>query len=237
MASEHGEAGGAAPGPVVEPAGASVEARAGKLGFVAHEVRNPLSTALWTAELMARMSAADRGGARGEKMAEMMLRALGRVRQLFEDHFLSERLDVGGIPVRAEPQALGPAVEAAGARRPADLGELSLVIEPGLSVRADKVLLERLLDLVLAAAGGEGAPVALSARRIGPLTRILLEGRPLTEASLADPVKGSPSDMKGRALSLPLARRIAAVLGGELRVAGGALELVLPAALEPAEDV
>jgi len=237
MASEHGEeGGGVAPGPV-EPAGSSVEARAGKLGFVAHEVRNPLSTALWTAELMARMSAADRGGARGEKMAEMMLRALGRVRQLFEDHFLSERLDVGGIPVRSEPQPLGPLVEAAGGRRPSDVGELALQVEPGLAVIGDKVLLERLLDLLVAAAGGEGAPVALSARRIGPLARILLEGRPLTEAGLADPVKGSPSDMKGRALSLPLARRIAAVLGGELRVAGGALELVLPAAPGPSEDV
>ena len=37
------------------------EERSGYLGFVAHEVRNPLSTALWSAELLARMSPAERG--------------------------------------------------------------------------------------------------------------------------------------------------------------------------------
>jgi hypothetical protein len=42
--------------------------------------------------------------------------------------------------------------------------------------------------------------------------------------------------MKGRALGLPLARRIAAALGGELRVAGGGLELELPVAPEGGED-
>lgn len=214
--------------PASGPAAEGPEARAGRLGFVAHEVRNPLSTALWTAELLARMSAADRGGARGEKMSEMMLRALGRVRQLVEDHFLTERLDVGGIPIRAEPQPLGPALEAAAGHRPADTGEVTVDVEEELAVRADKVLLERLLDLLVAGAGGEGAAVAIRARRMGPVVRVTLEGRPVPDAALADPVKGSPSDMRGRALSLPLARRLAGVLGGELRVTAGALDLALP---------
>ena len=72
------------------------DVRGDHLGFVAHEVRNPLSTALWSAELLARMTPEERGGARGEKLTAMCLRSLGRVRQLVEDHFLCERLDAGG---------------------------------------------------------------------------------------------------------------------------------------------
>src|SRR5512142_464964 len=77
-------------------------ARGGYLGFVAHEVRNPLSTALWSAELLARMAAEERSGPRGDKLTGMCLRSLSRVRQLIEDHFLCERLDVGGLPLRIE---------------------------------------------------------------------------------------------------------------------------------------
>jgi signal transduction histidine kinase len=203
--------------------------RSGRLGFVAHEVRNPLATALWTAELLSRMSAADRGGARGEKMTDMMLRALGRVRQLVEDHFLTERLDVAGIPVRAEAHALRAAVEAAAARKAADVGAVAVEVPEGLRARADKVLLDRTLDTLVAGAGGEGVPVTVSGRAEGPFVQLRFSGRPLPADVLLDPVKGSPSDLKGRALALPLARRIAAALGGELRVEGGALELALPA--------
>jgi hypothetical protein len=108
--------------------------------------------------------------------------------------------------------------------------------EPALAVRADKVLLDRLLDLLVAGAGGEGAATSIRARRLGPVAQVVLEGRPVPDAALADPVKGSPSDMRGRALSLPLARRIAGVLGGELRAAAGALELVLPAEAPEGQD-
>ena len=81
-----------------EHRGDAEAARPGHLGFVAHEIRNPLSTALWTAEMLARMTAADRGGARGEKLSAMCLRSVARVRQLIEDHLLCERLDAGTPP-------------------------------------------------------------------------------------------------------------------------------------------
>src|SRR5512138_522027 len=90
--------------------GGAARRRGAFLGFVAHEVRNPLSTALWSAELLARLSAEERGGARGEKLVGMCLRSISRVRQLVEDHFLCERLDSGGIPVRAEGVGLREAV-------------------------------------------------------------------------------------------------------------------------------
>src|SRR6266545_1024788 len=87
--------------------------RGGFLGFVAHEMRNPLATALWSAELLARLSPEERGGARGEKLAGMALRALQRLRYLVEDHFLAERLDAEGIPLRLEQIAVADAVAAA----------------------------------------------------------------------------------------------------------------------------
>jgi len=203
--------------------------RSGRLGFVAHEVRNPLSTALWTAELMARMSAEDRGGARGEKMSAMMLRALGRVRQLIEDHFLSERLDAGGIPLRSEPVGLRVALQAAAARKPPDAGEVKVDVDEAVVVRADRVLLERALDALVAAAARDGAGASATARGHGERVVLRMAGAPLPDLALVDPVKGSTSDPKGRALSLPLARRIAEALRGQLSVVGGGLELELPA--------
>jgi hypothetical protein len=63
-------------------------------------------------------------------------------------------------------------------------------------------------------------------------------GRRADPAALPDPVKGSPSDPTGRALAVPLARRIAAALGGSLAVHEGAWLLTVPraAAYTPPPD-
>jgi K+-sensing histidine kinase KdpD len=192
------------------------DARGGHLGFVAHEIRNPLSTALWTAELLARMSAAERGGARGEKLSAMCLRSIARVRQLAEDHFLTERLDIGGIPLRVEALGLSDVLAAVLERRPPNAQAVAAEIDPALGVDADRTLLERALESLVAVAGGEGVLVRVAARAAGDVVIVDVDGRAAEAAALADPVKGSPSDPTGRALALPLARRIAAVLGGTL---------------------
>ncbi len=208
-------------------AGDERELRGGYLGFVAHEVRNPLSTALWSAELLARMSPEDRAGARGEKLTAMCLRSLARVRQLVEDHFLVERLDADGLPIRIEEvdvrEVLEPVVARAGADAPA------VDVPEGLTVAADRALLERALDsLVAAAAGGKRAPVRLSARAQDGRVVIRVEGEPPGPGALEDPRKGAPSEQRGRALSVPVARRVAAALGGDLRLEGEGYVLSLP---------
>ena len=58
-------------------------------------------------------------------------------------------------------------------------------------------------------------------------------GAPPAPGALDDPKKGTQGDPKGRALALPMARRIAAALDGSLAVEGDALVLNVPAA--PAE--
>jgi K+-sensing histidine kinase KdpD len=218
---EEGDGAASAPG---------AEERGGFLAFVAHEVRNPLSTALWSAELLARLAAEERGGARGEKLTAMCLRSLGRVRQLVEDHFLCERLDVGAIPVRKEFIPVRELLEELIAKRPPDVGEVSLEVDPELGVSGDRALLERAFDALLSAAGREGARVRVSGRADRDAATLAFMGADLGPDPLVDPRKGSPGDPKGRALALPMARRVAAALGGRLMAEGGGLVLSLPRA-------
>jgi signal transduction histidine kinase len=202
--------------------------RPGHLGFVAHEIRNPLSTALWTAEMLVRMTAADRGGARGEKLSAMCLRAVARVRQLVEDHLLCERLDAGDLPVRVEAVGAKEALDAVLEKRPAETASASA--DPALGVEVDRGLLERALESLVAVAGTEGTPVAVTASATDREVSFVVNGRPADEAALADPVKGSPTEHHGRALAVPLARRIAAAIGGTLAAKGGSWSLTVPRA-------
>src|SRR2546423_10040063 len=77
--------------------------RRGKyLGFVAHEIKNPLATALWSCDLLKRMDSADRSGPRAEKMVDASLRALRRMRRLVDDFFTMERLKEHGYELHEE---------------------------------------------------------------------------------------------------------------------------------------
>jgi K+-sensing histidine kinase KdpD len=210
------------------------EVRAEHLGFVAHEIRNPLSTALWTAELLERIPPAERGGARGAKLSAMCLRSLARVRQLVEDHLLAERLDAGGLPLRVEAIALAEAVGAVAGRRPADAAPVAVQVDPALAVEGDRPLVERALEALVAVAGAGRTPVAVTARATEREVIVRVAGRAADPGALADPVKGSPGDPAGRALALPLARRIAAALGGALAAGDGGWLLTLPRAAAPA---
>jgi hypothetical protein len=202
------------------------EERASHLAFVAHEIRNPLSTALWSVELLARMTPEERGGARGEKLSRMSLRALTRLRRLVEDHLLASRLDVKGIPVESEEipaRELFPGANILGG------GSLELELEAGLSVVADPGLARRAVEGMLLSASRDGADVRVVGTRRGGMARFRATGAPATTADLADPRRGDPGDTRGAALALSVARRATAILGGTIRVDGDAWLLELPA--------
>jgi signal transduction histidine kinase len=206
------------------------EEKASHLAFVAHEIRNPLSTALWSVELLARMTPEERGGARGEKLSRMSLRALTRLRRLVEDHLLAARLDVGGIPVELEEipaREIFPGASAIGA------GSLELELETGLSVVADSALARRAVEGVLLSAARGGADVRVTGTRRGRLARFRAVGAPASASELADPRRGDAGDTRGAALALSVARRACAVLGGAIRVEGEAWVLELPAPEAP----
>ena len=205
---------------------ANPDDKASHLAFVAHEIRNPLSTALWSVELLARMTPEERGGARGEKLSLMSMRALTKLRRLVEDHLLAARLDVGGIPVELEEipaREIFPSASAIGA------GSLELELETGLLVVADPVLARRAVEGVLLAAARGGTDVRVSGTRRGRLARFRAEGAPASAAELDDPRRGDPGDTRGAALALPVARRVCALLGGSIHIEGGAWVLELPA--------
>jgi hypothetical protein len=201
------------------------EEKASHLAFVAHEIRNPLSTALWSVELLARMTPEERGGARGEKLSRMSLRALTRLRRLVEDHLLIARLDVGGIPLELEEvpaREMFPGAAAVGA------GSIELELESGLSVVGDPSLARRIVEGVLLAAARGGADVRVTGTRKGRVARFRFDGAKATPEELVDPRRGDNGDTRGSALALPVARRACALLGGSVGVDGGAWILELP---------
>jgi signal transduction histidine kinase len=201
--------------------------RASHLGFVAHEVRNPLSTALWTAELLARLPPEERGGARGERLVAICLRSVLRMRFLIEDHFLAERLDAGGYPLRAEALSLDGALEEAMARRPSPV-PVERAGEAGLRVLADRALLVRVLEALVAVAAVEVPAVTVTVSQGPRQVEVRVSGA--APGSLEDPGKGAASEPRGHALALPMARRAAATFGGSLAVDGGAYILSIPPA-------
>src|SRR5437763_11628646 len=83
------------------------------LGFVAHELKNPLAAALWSCDLLKRMEGADRTGERAEKMIDVSLRALRRMRRLIDDFFTIERLIEQGYELKREPVEVKVLVDAA----------------------------------------------------------------------------------------------------------------------------
>jgi hypothetical protein len=193
-------------------------------------MRNPLSTALWSCELLARLAPDDRAGPRGEKLVGMGLRALQRLRTLIEDHFLAERLDVGGIPLRPEVVSLKDTVEAVARKIP-----LEPIDGPGSQlaaalVWADRGVLERLLEGLLAVSGRGKEPVRVTVERRQRSWALWVAGAPPPSEALAVPNKGSTSDPTGRALALHMAVRAASALGGALEARADGYHLLLPAA-------
>jgi K+-sensing histidine kinase KdpD len=227
---ERDHSGAPATGRVETPA---PEGRGSFLGFVAHEMRNPLATALWSAELLVRLAPEERAGPRGDKLAGMALRALQRLRFLVEDHFLAERLEVAGLPLRVEPVALREVLDAIDARK--GTLELTRSGEDDLVVLADRGLLERALDGVIAFAGRSKVPVAVAARRSDGCAHVHVRGAPPEPDALAPPHKGTASDPTGHALALHMAQRVAQAMGGALTISEGGYLLSVP--LGSARDV
>jgi hypothetical protein len=159
----------------------------------------------------------------------MCLRSLARVRQLVEDHFMCERLDVAGLPVRVEPLDTRELLDVVIGRRPAGAPAPELHFDGLVAVEADRTLLERTLDALVALASRDGALVSVDATVYDGVARLVFRGHPATLELLEDPRKGSPGEPRGRALAGPLARRAAGVLGGSLKVEEGAFVLTLPA--------
>ncbi len=148
-----------------------------------------------------------------------------------EDHFLADRLAVAGMPLRIESIALRRVLD--GVKAKAGVPEARLDVAPELWASADRNLVERALEGLLAVAGRGGVPVAVAGEAYGSAVTLRFRGAPPAPDALQPPQKGTPSDPSGRALALHMAVQVAATLGGELTATSEDLVLRLPAAKSP----
>jgi hypothetical protein len=208
--------------------------RRGKyLGFVAHEIKNPLATALWSCDLLKRMDTADRSGPRAEKMVDASLRALRRMRRLVDDFFTMERLNEHGYELHSETVALRSLVDGA----MAVLAEKEGIATQGWAVdvpvevlvTGDLEMLRRGLRLVLEhmARGGQGLTLVGHAAPSGSelLVRSSAPPNPLVPPVPEERPSGDPT---GSVLGYVLAETIFAAHGGSVQEREGALLVSLP---------
>jgi len=210
------------------------------LANVSHELRSPLARLRVALELLPRDDASE---ARVRDL-EVDIAELDR---LIEDVLTMSRLDAQALPLRREPVDLGAlfaqiaeraALDPATARASVRVAEGSA--PPALD--ADPALLRRALwNLVENAARYGAPPVTLSARREGGVVAISVddEGRgiaPGDRERVFQPFfrAAGDDDRRGFGLGLALARRVAEVHGGAIRVAdaprGCTLVIEIPAA-------
>ncbi len=211
-----------------EPGDADLGGRASYLGFVAHEARNPLATALWSAELLGRISPEERAGPRGERLAAACRRSLERLRHLVEDHLLSERLDAGGLSMHPEAVPLEELVSAAAKR--AGVQGWKGDLRGDLHVLSDRTVAERSVEGAMAAAARGGAAVEVEGRLAGGRVVLRIRGADPVPRALEDPRRGTAPADRARPLARSMARRAARAAGGRLDVQAGAYLLELPAA-------
>ncbi|HYS07859.1 MAG TPA: histidine kinase dimerization/phospho-acceptor domain-containing protein [Myxococcales bacterium] len=206
------------------------------LGFVAHEIKNPLATALWSCDLLKRMGPADRAGERADKMVDVSLRALRRMRRLIDDYFTIERLMEQGYDLKRERITLLQLVEPVlrileekdGIATQAwqlELGDAATVGDTEMLRRAVRASLEHMarssqMPRLSIAARAEGASPAIYIRAESPPQPVIPP----------DPEERPSGDPAGAVLGFALAARILACHDGRLEEREGGLLLVLPPA-------
>ncbi len=204
------------------------------LGFVAHELKNPLATALWSSDLLKRMDSADRAGERAEKMIDVSLRALRRMRRLIDDFFTIERLLEHGYELKRERLSLKDLVEPA-MRALAEkdgiatdgwlmeLGDIRTLGDADMLRRAVRAALEHM------ARASQTPRLSLAGRMDGssPVLHIRAEAPP-HPIFPPDPEERPSGDPAGAVLGVALASRILASHDGRLEEREGGLWLVFP---------
>lgn len=222
-----------------------LKTRAKYLGFVAHEIKNPLATALWSVDLLKRMEGADRSGPRSEKIIDASLRALRRMRRLVDDYFTLERLLHGGFELRDEGLQLRALVDGALATLAEKEGipaaRFSADVPEQLSVRGDIEYLRRGLRGALETLhrAAPEASISLVGGSVDGEVFLVVRGEglplPLSPAAPEDRASGDPS---GAVLAFALCEAVFAAHGGrvEEKDEGLYLRFGRPAAVATAKE-
>jgi K+-sensing histidine kinase KdpD len=211
--------------------------RRGKyLGFVAHEIKNPLATALWSCDLLKRMDTADRAGPRAEKMVDASLRALRRMRRLVDDYFTIERLQERGYELHRESLELRSLVDGALAAL-ADKDGIPIrdwsVDVPGQAlVTGDADMLRRgirvLLEYMAISATGHAQLSVVGHATPSGSELVVRSSTPPNPLVPPHPEERASGDPAGTVLGYALAEAIVAAHGGSIQARDGALVVTLP---------
>ena len=200
------------------------------LGFVAHEIKNPLATALWSCDLLKRMEGADRSGERAEKMIDVSLRALRRMRRLIDDYFTIERLLENGYELRRERLAVKELVDSTVQTllEKDKIPTAGWVNELQGEITGDGELLRKALRAAIEYVARASPQPRLSfAMRDGAL--LIRAETPPAQLIPPDPEDRASGDPSGAVLGFALAARILEAHGGRIEERDGALALILPA--------
>ena len=200
------------------------------LGFVAHEIKNPLATALWSCDLLKRMEGPERSGERAEKMIDVSLRALRRMRRLIDDYFTIERLLENGYELRRERVAVKDLVDATlqTVAEKDNIPTAGWVNELQGEVMGDGEMLRKALRAAIEyLARASPAPRLSFKMREGAL--LIRAETPPAQLIPPDPEDRASGDPTGAVLGFALAARILEAHGGRIEERDGALALILPA--------
>src|SRR5260221_1125378 len=204
--------------------------RAKYLSFVAHEIKNPLATALWSCDLLKRMEGADRTGERAEKMIDVSLRALRRMRRLVDDYFTIERLLEDGYELRRErlpaQELIGSALQFLAEKEGIVTGDWTVAADGEIAGDADMLKRAVRLAIEYVARASGSTPPRLSIEALDGVIRIGAETQPspLLPPAPEDRPTGDPT---GSVLGFALAARILEAHGGRIEEREGAVALVL----------
>ena len=210
--------------------------RRGKyLGFVAHEIKNPLATALWSCDLLKRMESPDRAGPRAEKMVDASLRALRRMRRLVEDYFTIERLREQGYELHNEDLELRALVDGAISALSEKDGVATQswgIDVPGtVRVTGDGEMLRRGIRVVCEhmAQGAAQPKLSIVGHAVSSGAELVVRSSaPPTPVVPLAPEERPSGDPAGTVLGYALAEAIIAAHGGTLQERDGALVVTLP---------
>jgi signal transduction histidine kinase len=201
------------------------------LGFVAHELKNPLATALWSCDLLKRMEGPDRTGERADKMIDVSLRALRRMRRLIDDFFTIERLLEHGYELRREPLEVKALVDAAleslAEKDGYETAGWEVQVGP-LSTTGDVEMLKRAVRLAIEHMARASQKPRLSIRSDGRALLIRADVPPSPVIPPA-PEERPSGDPAGAVLGFALAETILEMHRGRVEERDGALALAFGA--------
>jgi two-component system sensor histidine kinase KdpD len=201
------------------------------LGFVAHELKNPLATALWSCDLLKRMEGEDRSGERAERMIDVSLRALRRMRRLIDDYFTLERLLENGYELKRErlpvKDLVGSALQTLAEKDKFATAGWATELDGG-EVVGDGDMLRRAVRAAIEYMARAAPEPRLSIALRGTELHVRAEASPKPLLP-PDPEERPSGDPSGSILGFALAARILEAHGGRIEERDGALALIFPA--------